>query len=214
MAAPALWLGLATVRDAMTHPLLGALIHQVVDEIIAPYSELDESVLREYAITIYERFLNPHIDHHLGDITLYSIGKWRIRLLPVLARYHATHGSAPPAVSLSLAALLLLYAPDSAFAVEDTPAVTTRMAAHWKNAPGTHEAVSAILADPELWDQVTLLLTNVADDVADYVDHIRSGRLDAELRAILARGAPRQDGAVPPQHAVSSQDGAVLHTTW
>ena len=188
MAAPALWLGLDTVRDAMTHPLLGQLIHQVVDQVVAPHSELDESTLREYAATIYERFLNPYIDHFLKDITLYSIGKWRIRLLPVLARYHAMHGCAPPALNLSLAALLLLYAPDSAWPIEDTPEVTARLSAHWTGAVNTCDAVPAILADTELWGRDAPLLASLAKDVSSYVNVINDHRLAAEMRAVLAAG--------------------------
>ena len=41
----------------------------------------------QYAEEVFERFLNPHIDHKLQDIALNTIGKFKVRVLPTLLSY-------------------------------------------------------------------------------------------------------------------------------
>lgn len=183
MAPLGLLLGVETVRDAVTHALLGPFIRRVVDEIVVPYSEMDVATLRAYADTVFERFLNPFVEHRLANITLNSLGKFRIRLLPVLLRYYEAHGAAPPALALALAAQLILYRPASSWRIDDVSVVTEKMAAYWNNAHDTAQAVRRILADAELWGQDLTAVSGLTEGVTSYAERLLDGRVADCLNA-------------------------------
>lgn len=177
MAPLGLLLGVETVRAAVTHPVLGPFIRRVVAEIIIPYSEMDAEALRAYAATVFERFLNPFVEHRLAAITLYSLGKFRIRVLPVLLRYYEMHGEAPPALALALAAQLILYRPASGYQIDDVPAVREKLAACWNDAPATADAVRLILHDSDLWGQDLTAVTGLLDGVTNDTERLLAGRV-------------------------------------
>ena len=181
LAPLGLLLGCATVREAITHPVLGPAVRSVLDEVIVRYSELDEETLRAYARTVLDRFLNPYIAHHLRDITLNALTKFRIRLLPVLARYAAADGQAPANLALSLAALLSLYRPGSPVrAVDDSP--TAALATeHWEQAGDAGAAIRALLADERIWGQDLTAVPGLSDTVSSGVAAIEAGLLATVL---------------------------------
>ena len=181
MAPLGLLLGLETVREAMNHPALGPFIRDTVESITVRYSELDAETLRAYAATVVERFLNPFIAHRLEAITLYSLGKFRIRVLPVLLRYHETHGAPPRSLALALAAQLLLYRPDTSREIADTPEIKGKLAAHWSQAPNTPDAVGRILADSELWGHDLTAVAGLHEQVSRYAQELLAGRVEEHL---------------------------------
>jgi tagaturonate reductase len=180
-----LLLGCATVREAVTHLILGPAIRTMLYEVIVQYSELDEPTLRRYADTVLDRFLNPYIAHRLSDITLGALGKFRIRLLPVLLRYAEAHGRPPAAMSLSLAALLELYRPGAVAHATDDTEIATMATAHWIAAASTKEAVTALLADERIWGRDLTTVHGLTAEVTGAAQTIAEGRLESALTTLL-----------------------------
>jgi len=96
-AAPlALLAGVRTVRDATTHPLLGAFLNRLLFEEIIPATDLPAGEARAFAQQVLERFANPWLEHEWRVIATNQEDKFRIRVVPLISR-----GSQP---SLALAA--------------------------------------------------------------------------------------------------------------
>ena len=175
MAPLGLARGLTTVRDCMTHPVLGPLVRRAVEDVIVSYSELDADTLHAYAGTVFERFLNPYLDHRLRAITLNAVGKYRIRLLPVMRRYIDLHGSPPPDLCLSLATLLLLYHPGSPDTPADDPETIDKLRRAWTTSTHISELVRQVLSDPALWGTDLTALPELVPRMTEAMDHLRGG---------------------------------------
>ena len=62
--------------------------------------------MRRFANDVLDRFDNPYIDHRLLDISIESVEKWRVRILPSFCdAFHAT-GKLPLRLTFSFAAFL------------------------------------------------------------------------------------------------------------
>lgn len=103
--------GLRTVREMMLDPLLGRVVRQAVFGEILPGLRLSDQEKQQYAEAVLERFANPFIRHELLSISLNSVSKWRVRVLPSLADHFSATGQPPPLLAFSLAALICFYRP-------------------------------------------------------------------------------------------------------
>ncbi len=102
-------LGQEYVRAAMEHPELGELVRHTVEQEIIPALPIEQEELRQYANDVYERFLNPFINHRLSDIAMNSLSKFKVRLLPVLMDYIKQDKGLPDGLVMGLAGLLRYY---------------------------------------------------------------------------------------------------------
>ena len=66
-----------TVREAFSNPGVRAFIENVTNDFTQRY-EVDEN----YQQDVFERFLNPFIEHRLYDIQLNELSKWQSRIAP------------------------------------------------------------------------------------------------------------------------------------
>lgn len=98
--------GVGIVRDVCLHPELGPFMHRVMLEELLPTVDLPEAELRAYAESVWERFLNPYVDHQLTSIMLNAVAKYRTRDLPVLKINLQRTGQLPRGLVLGLAAIL------------------------------------------------------------------------------------------------------------
>jgi tagaturonate reductase len=179
-----LLLGCTTVREALLHPTLGPVIRSTVEQVTVRFSELPEDVLREYARSVYDRFLNPFIDHQLRDIMLNALVKFRIRLLPVLLRYAQAQGEPPRALSLSLAALLILYRPEHAALLADQSPSAALATATWNSGPDLEPCVQTLLAEQRIWDQDLSAVPGLTGQVVEYAARVQRGELADMLDAL------------------------------
>lgn len=101
--------GLAHVRDAIRDEMLSSYIQNAIHDEIIPTLELNLEETNEYAAAVWERFSNPFIQHRLLDISMNSISKFRVRLLPTLLDYVQHHGELPARITQSWAELIRLY---------------------------------------------------------------------------------------------------------
>ena len=112
----------------------------VFDEII-PTLDLPREELLSYAQSVLERFSNPYISHYLSAISLNSVSKFKVRVLPSILEYIKRFGRTPASLMLALRKLIELYRTDMA---NDAPEVIEFMRSHTD---------AEILANRELWGE-------------------------------------------------------------
>jgi tagaturonate reductase len=189
----ALLAGCETVREAMTHPLVGPYVRRVMLDEIAP--TLQDPQAEAFAHAVLDRFGNPYIRHALFDITLQATMKMRVRVVPTIERHVARTGQAPALLALGLAAFLLFARGDlqerrrvAGFAV---PADDQgeRLRALWA-AHGSDRNVDAALSDATLWGADLTRLPGLVDAVRDALARLLSDGVERTLEAHLAASLP------------------------
>lgn len=140
--------GIETVGDCMQTPEMSEFVkHCVYDEII-PTLNLPHDELLDYADNVFERFRNPYIKHLCASISLNSVSKFKVRVLPSILEYIKKTGKMPNYLLTSFAKLIEFYKTDMP---NDDPAITAFM----KNA-----TVAEILQNTELWGEDLSFLTD------------------------------------------------------
>jgi len=109
MALYGLLQGLEEVRVTMEHEHTRDLIQQTIEQEIIPTLPYDADALKQYAGQVYERFLNPFIQHRLTDIAMNSLSKFKTRLFPAIRYYLEKDGKLPEGLATAFAALLRFY---------------------------------------------------------------------------------------------------------
>ncbi|MBP3627588.1 MAG: tagaturonate reductase [Clostridia bacterium] len=143
--------GIETVMDVMQDEKMSTYIKDVVFGEIMPTLELPENELKEYAENVLQRFSNPYIKHYWRSISLNSVSKFKVRVLPSLLQYYSRFNKLPEKLVFSLYCLIKMY---KTMDIDDDAAVIAKM----KN--GT---VAQILADKTLWDtDLSFLLAEVS----------------------------------------------------
>ena len=141
MVPYALLCGFDTVKSCIDDE--GMLTHLkkcVYDEII-PTLDLPREELLEYADNVITRFSNPYIRHMLISISLNSVSKFKVRVLPSILEYIKRYNKMPETLIFSFAKLIDFYMTDM---TNDDPEVTAFM----KSA-----TVGEILANEKLWGE-------------------------------------------------------------
>jgi tagaturonate reductase len=101
--------GLNTVLEMMKDEVFGKLVRQTVFDEIVPTVKLPAKERAAYAEAVLERFCNPFIRHELISISLNSVSKWKVRVLPSLLDSLEATGKLPAGMTFSLAALINFY---------------------------------------------------------------------------------------------------------
>jgi tagaturonate reductase len=189
----ALLAGCETVREAMTHPLVGPYVRRVMLDEIAP--TLQDPQAEAFAHAVLDRFGNPYIRHALFDITLQATMKMRVRVVPTIERHVARTGQVPALLALGLAAFLLFARGDlqehRRVAGLPVPADDQgdRLRALWAER-GPERLVDAALADATLWGTDLTRLPGLADAVRDALARLLSDGVERTLEASLAGSLP------------------------
>ncbi|PSL07681.1 tagaturonate reductase [Cecembia rubra] len=109
MAPMAYILGLKTVREAVDDKDFGKIVKSMIFDEIIPSIDLPQEELKRFASDVLDRFSNPFIHHELISISLNSISKFRVRVLPSIFEFQHKNGFWPHYLTRSLAALILFY---------------------------------------------------------------------------------------------------------
>lgn len=143
--------GIETVGDCMADDNMSAFVKKCVYEEIVPTLDLPEEELKDYADNVFERFKNPYIKHLCSSISLNSVSKFKVRVLPSILEYIKRYDKMPDNLLVSFGKLIKFYK-------EGTPNDDEKVIAFMKSA-----TVAEILANKDLWDED---LSNLADEVA------------------------------------------------
>lgn len=109
MVAHALLSGLQTVRECMEDEAMHNFLETCLYQEIIPTLDLPQDELKAYAADVLTRFANPYIKHYLADISLNSISKYKVRVLPSVLEYKNRFGTYPKNLVKGLARLLEFY---------------------------------------------------------------------------------------------------------
>ena len=143
-----------TVGDCMEDETMSAFVKKCVYEEIIPTLDLPEEELKSYADNVFERFKNPYIRHLCASISLNSVSKFKVRVLPSITEFEKRYGKLPENLMISFAKLIEFYK-------TDMPNGDANVMEFMKNAD-----VSEILANKDLWDED---LTRYADKIKELV---------------------------------------------
>ena len=76
--------GIETVKDCMEDENMSQFVKKCVFDEIIPTLDLPKEELIDYANNVFERFNNPYIRHLCASISLNSVSKFKVRVLPSL----------------------------------------------------------------------------------------------------------------------------------
>ena len=107
--AHALLSGFDTVRSCMEDANMLSYIRSCVFDEIIPTLTLPEAELHSYAEDVLRRFANPHIKHYWADISLNSVSKFKVRVLPSLLAYYEKFGKLPRNLTRAFGYLIRFY---------------------------------------------------------------------------------------------------------
>lgn len=147
--------GIETVRDCMENEEMYAFLNECVFEEIIPTLDMNKSELVGYANEVFERFKNPFIKHLCASISLNSISKFKVRVLPTLLEYVKRFGKTPENLTFSLAKLIEFYK-------KGTPSDDEGVINFIKK-----NGIKEILSNKDFWDEDISFL---AEEVEKYVD--------------------------------------------
>ena len=151
----ALLSGLDTVKSCVDNEVMREHIRKCVFEEIIPTLDLPRDELIAYANGVLERFANPYIKHYLSAISLNSVSKFKVRVLPSILEYIKRYGKMPETLLFAFAKLIEFYKTDMP---NDDADVVEFMRTH-----NTKE----ILANAEYWGED---LTRLLPEVEKYVN--------------------------------------------
>ncbi len=193
--------GLTFVEEMMKDPLFGKIIRKSINEEIYPTVKLPEEEKRFFADSVIERFLNPFAMHRLLSISLNSVSKWKVRVLPSMLDYISEKDALPECLAFSLAALIRFYLvamadgkavgtteDGTAYPVEDSADVLEFFAARTaalKSQDSSAAAVGEILGREEFWGMDLNTVPGLAAFVAEKFALIQSQGIRAAAESIL-----------------------------
>lgn len=144
--------GLETVGDCMKDEKMSAFVKACVYEEIIPTLDLPKEELLDYADNVFERFENPFICHLCASISLNSVSKFRVRVLPSLLTYIERKKEMPQHLLTSFAKLIQFYK-------EGTPNDDEKVMAFMKE-----KSVAEILANTDFWGVDLSFLTREIEE--------------------------------------------------
>ena len=147
--------GVETVGDCMKDEKMSTFVKKCVYDEIIPTLDLPLDELKGYADDVFERFENPYIRHLCASISLNSVSKFKVRVLPSLLEYIKRTGKNPENLCMSFGKLIEFYK-------KGTPNDDENVMEFMK-----HRSVSEILANEDFWGQD---LSFLCDEVSKYVD--------------------------------------------
>ncbi len=135
---PALLCGIETVGEAMNDTLIRDFLEKNLYVHILPMlGDTEEN--REFAKAVLNRFSNPYIRHLWKAISLNSVSKFTVRVLPTMLDCRKERGEYPKSLVFSLACLLKYYKEQP---VSDSPETAAYIREH---------DITAILTNCDLW---------------------------------------------------------------
>jgi tagaturonate reductase len=194
--------GLDTVGEMLDDDDFNKFLGKALLEEILPNVAGDLEQNRVFAEGILERFRNPYIRHELLSISLNSVSKWKVRVLPSLLDYYKQTGSLPQVLTFSLAALIAFYngvgcaepelrgeRGNSSYSIKDNIDVLDVFEKRWMSFNSNHDIrvlAGTLLANESLWGQDLTLLPGMIDMVTAHLQNIMINGARAAVKSLIA----------------------------
>ncbi len=168
--------GTPTVSETLKDDFLKTFLFQTLFIEIIPSIDFDKQQLEDYAHSVLERFSNPFIIHQLESISLNSISKFKVRVLPSLLSYYIKEGKVPKNLTFAMAALIYFYGKDVSkhpYSIKDDPKNITFFNQIWKD-NNIEKVVLETLSNTDLWDQNLSEISPLKDTLTQALNAIAS----------------------------------------
>lgn len=163
-----LLIGKLTVRECMNDTFLSGFLRQALTQEIGTTLKrrfislkhqtkdhpLNPKVIDRYVRQVIDRFRNPYIEHRLEAISLNSISKFKVRVLPTILEYYNRMGLYPLHLVYGFACLLCFYGKklgNRTYTLQDEPSHIKFIQNQWSSP--TFDMVKSILSNKILWSQ-------------------------------------------------------------
>jgi len=191
--------GLRTVDEMMADPDFSQLIENIVMREVLEILPGDRMEQREYAQSVLDRFRNPHLGHQLLDISLNSVSKWKVRVLPSLIEYVKLKGRIPGGLAFSLAALMRFYrichlndgvatgeVEGREYPIRDDEEVLSFFADAWSDFGGDLDGfVGSVASNQQLWEQDLTQIDGLVEAVSSSLEPLCNGRIREAIQAAV-----------------------------
>ena len=170
--------GIETVSDALNDPFLKKVLKKALFKEIIPSIDYDESELKTYANSVLERFTNPFIIHKLESISLNSISKFKVRVLPSILLYQKKHGVVPKTLCFAMACLIYFYGKNISshkFQLKDDKSNILFFSEIWKDL-SIEKIVEQTLGNVSMWNQNLSKNISLKENVTNSLKLINSHR--------------------------------------
>ena len=173
MVPVSLLAGIETVKDAVEDEVIGQFIREILFEEIMPTIDMPETELSAFIEDIIERFRNPFIRHELKSISLNSISKFKVRVLPSLTDYFRIKQQLPKGLVLALASLIKLYlSPD--FEPKDDRKNLEFFSKVKAQSASSEDLINAILGNISFWDMDLNTIPGLSQEVLSMFDSLNT----------------------------------------
>jgi tagaturonate reductase len=172
----------------MNDELFSKFVEKALLEEILPQVPGEFESNRQFALSILDRFRNPFIRHELLSISLNSVSKWKVRVLPSVKDYFAANGKLPILLTHSLAALIAFYhgvgsnEPElrgtrngKSYSIKDGIDELVFFEKRWHAFHHNHDLrvlVGTVLANESLWGEDLTLMPGMIDIVTSQLQSI------------------------------------------
>lgn len=101
--------GFKTVDSIISDEKMYAFLKNCIYDEIIPTLDLPKEELLDYAQSVLVRFSNPYLKHELSSISLNSVSKFRVRVLPSITEYIKRFSKMPQNLIFAFAKLIEFY---------------------------------------------------------------------------------------------------------
>lgn len=182
MVPVALLAGLETVQSAVEDEHVGWFIDCLLREEIGPTVHLPNEEVAHFTNEVIERFRNPFIKHRLITISLNSIAKFKVRVLPTIKDYYAMHAKCPEKLAFALASLIMLYLKQDEFELKDDPAVLAFFKDLRNNSP--ENIATSVLSNTTFWGEDQSKKMDLIEVVTHHLSQFQQAD---DIRELIAR---------------------------
>ncbi|MFT4834760.1 MAG: tagaturonate reductase [Flavobacteriaceae bacterium] len=171
--------GIETVKETVEDDQVGNFVQKAIFEEIVKTIDIPCEDPAVFADQVLARFKNPFIRHELISISLNSVSKWKVRVLPTVLDYLAKNGELPKRLTFSLACLIKLYLSDN-FQLKDDESILSFFAG-MKSSTDADLIVKSTLSNVDFWGQDLSKVSGMSDLVMTYFKAISSSSVRATL---------------------------------
>lgn len=200
MVSVAYLYGLETVRETVEHEVLGRYVHEIIFNEILPTLDLPDMDVELFANNVLDRYRNPYIHHKLLSISLNSISKFKVRILPSLFAFQQKKDFLPKYIVLSFAAIIRFYKGEYnglKIPLNDEPYIIEFFKKIWEehdgSAAGISHLIQKILQWEKAWGMDLSGMPGLHGLLVEYVTEIETAGMQATLKSCIDRDTGLQD---------------------
>lgn len=175
--------GFKTVKETVDDELAGGFIRKAIFEEIIETIDIPGEDPSVFASQVIGRFQNPFIRHELMSISLNSISKFNVRVLPTILDYKSKKGILPKRLVFALSCLIRFYLLDE-FEKNDDEENLEFFDSLAKSGDPASEIVRKVLANSNFWGQNLLEIEGMYEMTSQFYSRLESEEIQQIIKSI------------------------------